>query len=81
MSRLAPPTRARAIYEYIKQYKREHDGNSPSIRQIMFEFEINSSSMVSYYLDELVRHELIRRPQGKGASRGIEIVGGEWVMQ
>ena len=67
----------RATYEFILQYKREHDGNSPSIREIIDATGAGSTSVVSTRLRRLEREGLIRMPKDKG-SRQIEVIGGEW---
>jgi SOS-response transcriptional repressor LexA len=72
------------IYKYIVTYKRDHDGNSPTIREIMEECEISSTSMVVFYLNKLVGKGLIRRPEPLMGSRfttKIEVVGGKWIKK
>jgi SOS-response transcriptional repressor LexA len=66
-----------AIYEWICVYKREHDGNSPSMREIGQAFEISSISLVDYILNELVDKGKIVRD----GARGIQVVGGRWEVE
>jgi SOS-response transcriptional repressor LexA len=69
------------VYEFIVTYKRGHDGNSPTFREIMEGCAITSTSMVLYYLTGLEKRGLIRRPEPEIGNRNatkIEIVGGQW---
>ena len=68
--------RANEVLEFIKDYKKDNDGNSPSIRDIQYGVGISSTSVVSYYLDNLVERELITRLEND--SRSIQVVGGSW---
>lgn len=67
-----------AIYRWIVQYKRVHDGLSPTYREIGIQFGIQSSSLVSYILSDLEHAGLIKINPGVG--RGIRVVGGQWSM-
>ena len=64
------------IYNYIVEFKRAHDGNSPSMREIADEFRL-STSIISAHLDRLTAVGMIRRGE-KGQSRMIEVVDGRW---
>lgn len=67
------------IYRFIVDYKAQHDGNSPTIRQIQRACGVNSTSVVVSLLDNLELQGLIRRPRnGTDKSRNIEVVGGAW---
>jgi SOS-response transcriptional repressor LexA len=66
-----------AIFQYIVQVKRNRDGNSPSMREIMEACGITSSSVMSHILDLLEKEGRIRRRRF-GRSRSIEVVGGKW---
>jgi SOS-response transcriptional repressor LexA len=61
------------ILMFLISYKRKHDGNTPSIREIMQATAISSSDLVEFYLDQLAQSGFIRRKV-----RHIEIVGGSW---
>lgn len=65
-----------AILAFLIKYKQEHDGNSPTFRQIMAEFDIPSTSIISYVLDQMEAEGMIKL-LGK-RHRGIEVVGGSW---
>jgi SOS-response transcriptional repressor LexA len=62
------------ILAYIKGYKRMHDGNSPSFREIMKSCNMSSTSHVSYCLERL---EEAGEIQVKG-QRFIVVAGGYW---
>ena len=69
------------IFRFLKLYKSEHDGNSPTFREIMEGCGISSTSLVTFYLNKLVAQGLIRRPEpvvGNRFACRIEIVGGYW---
>ncbi len=61
------------IFAYICQYKAEHDGNSPTLREIMDGCQVSSTSVVVYILDRLENAGRLTRNGGK-----IEITGGKW---
>jgi SOS-response transcriptional repressor LexA len=67
--------KADLLAEYIVSYKRENDGNSPSVRQMMEGCALSTTSVVNYYLDNLERRGIIKARDYKQA-RHIEIVGG-----
>lgn len=71
--------RAERVYRYIVQYKRDHDGNSPSYRQIMDACDVSSTSQVSLTIDLLRRQGRIRLLEN-GTARSIAVVGGKWNM-
>jgi hypothetical protein len=70
----APSTRDR-IFDYLVRYKRDHDGNSPSLREIADACHIALSG-ARYHLTRLEIDNRIRI-SGK-RSRTIEIIGGTW---
>ena len=64
------------VLTWIIQYKREHDGLSPTLREITVEFNMRSTCVASNVVRALTRQGLIRvLPR---SSRGIMVVGGEW---
>lgn len=65
------------IYQFICAYKTDHDGNSPSIREIADRFE-RSTSVVNYYIKKLESSGKLRR-SGAVKARHIEVVGGIWL--
>lgn len=71
---IAPYTRDR-IFDFLVRYKKEHDGNSPSMREIAEGCNIVLSG--AHY--HLIRLELENRIRMSGQrSRTIEIVGANW---
>lgn len=65
------------IFEFICTQKADHDGVPPSVREIMAEMGLHSSSLVAFYLSKL---------RGKGLidfnpkeSRTIRVTGGQWI--
>lgn len=62
------------MYSFIVNYKMSHDGNSPSVREIMDAVGYKSSSAVFYRLKSLEKSGLIRA--GKDRNRSVEIVRG-----
>jgi SOS-response transcriptional repressor LexA len=67
-----------AVLRMIVAFKRAHDGNSPTYREIMRACELRSTSAVAYHLDALEDQGLIRRPNRQGNTRVIEVPGGRW---
>lgn len=65
------------ILQFIKSYKRKHDGNSPSTLEIAAATGLTSTSVVMYYLYKLQDLGKIRLP-GRGKARQIEVRGGQW---
>ena len=65
------------VLQYVIQYKRENDGNSPSRRDICRDLGIRSTSHVNYLLNVLAVHGAIELV-GRGRSRFIRVTGGEW---
>lgn len=68
------------IYRYIVMYKSKYDGNSPSIREISMACDISSTSMVKYYLAQLMDSGLISMSEGTGRPK-IMVRGGVWRVE
>ncbi len=64
------------ILDFIIQFKCEHDGLSPTVREIAAHFPF-ATTTVAYYLDVLHMRGFIEYI-GKGKMRGIMVNGGEW---
>ncbi len=63
------------VLNYIIRYKKNNDGNSPTIREIMYACSIASTSNTSYILRDLqASGKVIILPR----SRGIKVTGGKW---
>jgi len=67
----------RKILQYIIDYKRTHDGNSPTVREIMDANGVSSSSAMHYILLEMEDSGMIRFGSAF-ESRSIQVVGGQW---
>jgi len=65
------------VFKFIVDYKREHDGLAPTVREIMRGVGVGSTSVVVYHLERLEGQGRIRL-LGWGRSRGIMVVGGRW---
>lgn len=65
------------VFGAIVKFKREHNGNSPSLREIADMTDITTTSIVSYYLNKLERRGDISR--GCAESRMIEVANSRWV--
>ena len=65
------------ILEFIIDYKRGHDGCSPTIRQIMNSCAISSTSVVLYHLRTIEKQGKIRRGTDR-RKLNIEVIGGKW---
>jgi hypothetical protein len=68
------------IFDWIVEYKRTHDGNSPTLREMMRACKISSLSVAYNQLRRLERAGLIRFIGGPSKPRCLAIVGGEWRM-
>ncbi len=76
------PDRTRRVFEAIVHYKRVHDGNSPSTRDIMTATGITSTSVMRYQIGILIREGLLRDvPDLEIRTRSIEVVGGRWTYE
>ncbi len=53
------------IFQWIIDYKAEHDGNSPTIREIMKGTGVKSTSHMVWILDRLVELGQVYRKDGK----------------
>jgi hypothetical protein len=72
------PSSRELVYDFLIQYKQQHDGNSPTTREIADGCHL-SPGTVNYHLTRL---EIDRRIYVAGdRRRNIEIVGGAWSMQ
>lgn len=67
----------RQIFQFIIDYKRKHDGNSPTLREIMEANAISSSSAMRHILKQMEEQGSIIYGQD-GDSRSIQVVGGQW---
>ena len=76
-----PVTSTEHVFKFIIDFKKSHDGNSPSIREIGEGCGISSTSVVTYWLNKLEEQGFIRRPEppfGIRFANRIEVIGGQW---
>ncbi len=71
--------RQAAILRYIIRYKCDHDGDSPTMREIMQAVGITAVSIVHHNLDALERRGHIQRRGTK--ARSISVPGGRYVYE
>lgn len=67
------PTTREQIFAFIVNYKREHDGLSPTTREIADACFLHEST-ARYHLMQLALKGRIRLVE----RRGIEVIGGAW---
>ena len=75
------PSKQEQIFAWIVAYKRTHDGNSPTLRELMSGCDLSSLSVTYDCLRHLTAAGLIERqvsPSTRGRSRHIVIIGGRW---
>ena len=72
---------SQAIFKFICDYKRAHDGNSPTIREIMRACGHPSTSTVYAHLRKLEQQGLIDLQDAYSNSRSLRVVGGQWTYQ
>ncbi len=65
------------VFEFLVEYKRQHDGNTPSTRESA-EACCLSTSGVNYHLTWLELEDRIR--VSRDGRRSVEIVGGMWEL-
>jgi hypothetical protein len=66
------------VFQFICEYKRANDGNSPSLREIMAACGVSSSSLAANILNRLERQGLIVQSKIFKGSRSLCVVGGRW---
>lgn len=71
--------RVSAVYRAIVDYKRQHDGNSPTIRQLTELCAIPSVNTTHKLLLTLEERGLINLSKRKGDTRSIIVTGGRWL--
>lgn len=69
--------RLQTIYDFIISYKRDHDGCAPSYREIGAILDVESPSLVAFYLKQLAELGMIEVEEL--TKREISIVGGKWI--
>lgn len=72
------PERQMKILDYFIAYKKTHDGNSPTIREIGQELGISSTSVVHYHLEAMVKKGMLYKI-GTDINRAYCVFGGQWI--
>lgn len=70
--------RQQSVFGFIVAYKRDHDGNSPSVREIMAACDYHSTGTMHYTLRRLAQIGVIELSGVRGTTRQIAVVGGAW---
>ena len=70
----------RKVLRFIVDFKREHDGNSPTLREIGAGCGISSTSVVVHLLKRLEKIGKIEI-SGDNEARSIVVVGGKWTFE
>lgn len=68
-----------AIFKFIVQFKVDHDGNAPTLREIGQHIGKTSTSMIVFHLTRLCQAKLIRYSGFR--NRNIEIIGGRYIVE
>jgi len=66
------------VFDFIVQFKREHDGVAPTVQEIGKALGLSSKSVVWGHLLQLEMQGKIKRGRG---SRMITVNGGAWTLQ
>lgn len=76
---MSDPTSTReAVFDYIVQFKRGHNGIAPTVREITEGVGISTTSLTNYHLGKLFDDGRITFPLGKRAGRAIGVPGFEF---
>lgn len=70
-----------SVFNWIVAYKRAHDGNSPTMREIADACHISSLAQVNYILADLEGKGRLTLSRTTGRTRSICVVGGQWSYQ
>lgn len=74
MARTRDPEKAMALFDFILKYKRDHDGNSPTIQEMAVGMGYKSKSVSHFHLMSLV--DMGKIEPMTGFSRCTRVVGG-----
>ena len=66
------------LLDFIVSYKKEHDGESPTIRYIMDRLDIASTSMTAFYIQKLIDEGRLYRVHAYSGGHGLGVPGGRW---
>jgi hypothetical protein len=67
------------IYDFIIVFKRQHDGISPTLREIAANTGISSTAVVSYHIDKLIIEGRLEKYGGWMTTRNLMVPGALWI--
>jgi len=67
---------SRMVLESIVRFKREHDGVSPTVREIQADVGMSSTSVVQRSIEDLIDRGHITIMEGQ--ARTIQVTSGSW---
>jgi len=67
------------IFDFIVEYKRQHQGRSPTIREMGVGTGLSSTNTVLHHVRKLVKQHRIVLDNAKGGARNIVIPGAVWI--
>ncbi len=68
-------------FHFIVGFKKKHDGNSPSLREIAAACGITAPSAALHHVRELAADGVIHLKAGRYGKQRIEVVGGRWTYE
>jgi len=68
------------IREYIVKYKREHNGISPTLRRMVDELGLSSTSVVHYHIGRMCNEGVIYKVYTENKRFGIGVPNSRWEM-
>jgi hypothetical protein len=66
------------VFRYVVEFKRAHDGISPTVREIAGGCRLGTTTVVNHL--RILQQQKKIRAMGFGYSRGIVVAGGRWVI-
>ena len=70
---------AQRVLDFIIDYKTQHDGNSPTFREIASGCGFHTTSSIRIALNFLQDHGQIYYEERQ--TRAIQVVGGKWIFE
>jgi len=68
------------IFKFIIEYRKSHNGDSPTLREICVGANVSSTSVVAYYLDRFEYYGLVKL-NGQLKMRNIHIPNSAWYFE
>ena len=76
-----PTPKQEKIFQFIMDFKSQHDGNSPTFREIMDGCDFSSTSVVSFHIEKLIALGRLSMREHDNGSRMICVNGGQWIFE